>query len=113
MAKMKLDQIDVIEINEAFAAVPLVSIEVLCDRDKVKAKEIQKKTNINGSAIAIGHPNTSSGARIMMTLAYELRRRGGGYAIGAICGGRPRQMPASLRLRGKICQFSYPRSIRV
>jgi acetyl-CoA C-acetyltransferase len=87
MANLKLDQIDAVEINEAFAAVPLVSIEVVCDRDKAKAKEIQKKTNINGSAIAIGHPNTSSGARIMMTLAYELRRRGGGYAIGAICGG--------------------------
>jgi acetyl-CoA C-acetyltransferase len=87
LAEMKLDQIDVIEINEAFAAVPLVSIEVLCQRDKGLAKELQKKTNINGSAIAIGHPNTASGARIMMTLAYELRRRGGGYAVGAICGG--------------------------
>lgn len=87
LAGMKLDQIHVMEINEAFAAVPLVSIEVLCDQDKVKAKEIQKKTNINGSAIAIGHPNTASGARIIMTLAFELRRRGGGYAIGAICGG--------------------------
>lgn len=87
LAKMKLDQIDVMEINEAFAAVPLVSIEVLCDRDKERVKQIQKKTNVNGSAIAIGHPNTASGARIMMTLAYELRRRGGGYAVGAICGG--------------------------
>jgi acetyl-CoA C-acetyltransferase len=87
LAKIKLDQIDVIEINEAFAAVPLVSIEVLCYRDKALAKAIQKKTNIHGSAIAIGHPNTASGARIMMTLAYELRRRGGGYAVGAICGG--------------------------
>jgi acetyl-CoA C-acetyltransferase len=87
LAKIKVDQIDVIEINEAFAAVPLVSIEVLCHRDKALAKAIQKKTNIHGSAIAIGHPNTASGARIMMTLAYELRRRGGGYAVGAICGG--------------------------
>jgi len=87
LAKIKLDQIDVIEINEAFAAVPLVSIEVLCHRDKALAKAIQKKTNIHGSAIAIGHPNTASGARIMMTLAYELRRRGGGHAVGAICGG--------------------------
>src|SRR4030043_877758 len=87
LAKIKVDQIDVIEINEAFAAVPLVSIEVLCHRDKALAKAIQKKTNINGSAIAVGHPNTASGARIMMTLAYELRRRGGGYAVGAICGG--------------------------
>jgi acetyl-CoA C-acetyltransferase len=87
LAGMKLDQIDVIEINEAFAAVPLVSIEVLCNRDKVLSKEIRWKTNLNGSAIAIGHPNTSSGARIMMNLTFELRRRRGGYAIGAICGG--------------------------
>ena len=87
LAGMRLNEVHVIEINEAFAAVPLVSIEVLCDRDKVKAKEILKRTNINGSAIAIGHPNTASGARIMMNLAYELKRRGGGYAIGAICGG--------------------------
>jgi acetyl-CoA C-acetyltransferase len=87
LAGIRLDQIDVIEINEAFAAVPLVSIEVLCNRDKILAKKIREKTNINGSAIAIGHPNTASGARIIMTLAYELRRRVGGYAIGAICGG--------------------------
>lgn len=87
LAKIRLDQIDVIEINEAFAAVPLVSLEILCQRDKALAKTLQKKTNINGSAIAIGHPNTASGARIIMTLAYELRRRGGGYAVGAICGG--------------------------
>ena len=86
-AGINLDQVDVIEINEAFAAVPLVSMEVLCNRDKALVKEVREKTNINGSAIAIGHPNTSSGARIMMTLAYELRRRGGGVAVGAICGG--------------------------
>jgi len=100
MANLKLDQIDVIEINEAFAAVPLVSIEVVCGRDKAKAKEIQKKTNINGSAIAIGHPNTSSGARIMMTLAYELRRRGGGYAIGAICGGLAQADACVIKVEG-------------
>jgi len=87
LVKIKLDQIDVIEINEAFAAVPLVSIEILCCQDKSLVKGVHKKTNINGSAIAIGHPNTASGARIMMNLAYELRRRGGGYAVGSICGG--------------------------
>jgi len=87
MADLSIDDIKVLEINEAFAAVPLVSIEVLCDRDKTKAKKIQEKTNINGSAVAIGHPNTASGARIIMNLLYELRRQGGGYAMGAICGG--------------------------
>jgi acetyl-CoA C-acetyltransferase len=75
------------EINEAFAAVPLVSLAVLCEKDKKKVKNLQKITNVNGSAIAIGHPNTASGARIMMNLLYELRRLGGGYAVGAICGG--------------------------
>jgi len=100
MANLKMDQIDAIEINEAFAAVPLVSIEVVCDRDKAKAKELYKKTNINGSAIAIGHPNTSSGARIMMTLAYELRRRGGGYAIGAICGGLAQADACVIKVEG-------------
>ncbi len=63
LAGIRLDQIDLIEINEAFAAVPLVSVEVLCHRDKGVVKEIKKKTNINGSAIAIGHPNTASGAQ--------------------------------------------------
>lgn len=86
-ADVTLDDIEAIEINEAFAAVPLVSILLLADKDKGKAKTLHQKTNINGSAIAIGHPNTASGARLIMTLMYELRRRGGGYALGAICGG--------------------------
>jgi acetyl-CoA C-acetyltransferase len=87
MAGMTLDDIDVLEINEAFAAVPLVSTLKMVDLDKEKVKKLREKTNINGSAIAIGHPNTASGARILMNLVYELRRRGGGYAMGAICGG--------------------------
>ena len=87
LADMSIDDISVIEINEAFAAVPLVSTLLLTDKDKQKTKKLRKKTNINGSAIAIGHPNTSSGARLIMNLMYELRRRGGGYALGAICGG--------------------------
>ncbi len=81
------DDLEIIEINEAFAAMPLVSTLVMADKDKAKAEALREKTNINGSAIAIGHANTASGARIMMNLMYELRRRGGGYAAGAICGG--------------------------
>ncbi|UCH00530.1 MAG: thiolase family protein [Deltaproteobacteria bacterium] len=87
LADLSLDDISVMEINEAFAAVPLISTLLLTDKDKQKAKALREKTNINGSAIAIGHPNTASGARIIMNLMYELRRRGGGYALGAICGG--------------------------
>jgi acetyl-CoA C-acetyltransferase len=86
-ADKSLDDMSVMEINEAFACVPLVSTKLLARDDKKKLKQIRDKTNINGSAIAIGHPNTASGARIVMNLIYELRRKGGGYALGAICGG--------------------------
>ena len=86
-AGLTLDDIHFVEINEAFAAVPLVSTLLMTDKDKQKAQTLREKTNINGSAIAIGHPNTASGARLIMNLMYELRRRGGGYALGAICGG--------------------------
>lgn len=84
---LKMDDISVMEINEAFAAVPLVSTILLAENDKQKTEKIRKKTNVNGSAISIGHPNTASGARLIMNLMYELRRNGGGYALGAICGG--------------------------
>jgi acetyl-CoA C-acetyltransferase len=87
MAQLNVDQVDVIEVNEAFAAVPLVSTLLLADKDKTKAAKIREKTNINGSAIAIGHPNTASGARLIMNLMYELRHQGGGYALATICGG--------------------------
>ncbi len=86
-ADLTIDDMAVMEINEAFAAVPLVSIKLFAGDDKNKLKGIRDKMNINGSAIAIGHPNTASGARIIMNLMYELRRRGGGYALGGICGG--------------------------
>lgn len=84
---MSLDEVAVMEINEAFAAVPLVSTLMLGDQNPAKTAAVRAKTNINGSAIAIGHPNTASGARLIMNLMYELRRRGGGYALAAICGG--------------------------
>jgi len=86
-ADLSLDDMAVMEINEAFAAVPLVSTKLIAGDDAKKLKEIRDRTSINGSAVAIGHPNTATGARIIMNLMYELRRRGGGYALGAICGG--------------------------
>jgi len=86
-AGMTLDDMSVMEINEAFACVPLVSMKVASEGSDQKYKGLISKMNVNGSAIAIGHPNTSSGARLVMNLMYELRRRGGGYALGAICGG--------------------------
>jgi acetyl-CoA C-acetyltransferase len=86
-ANIDLDQLDVIEINEAFAAMPLVSTKMLADGDEAKWRQLLEKTNPNGGAIAIGHPVGASGARIVMTAMYELRRRGGGMAAVAICGG--------------------------
>jgi len=88
-AGLKLDDMKVMEINEAFACVPLVSMRLLAggDNETAKLKELKEKTNVNGSAVAIGHPNTASGARIVMNLMYELMRRGGGYAMGSLCGG--------------------------
>jgi acetyl-CoA C-acetyltransferase len=71
--------LDLVEINEAFAAVGVVSSRKLgLDEDKV---------NVNGGAIAIGHPIGMSGARIALHLALELKRRGGGVGVAALCGG--------------------------
>ncbi|MDT7574694.1 MAG: acetyl-CoA C-acetyltransferase, partial [Pseudonocardiales bacterium] len=71
--------LDLIEINEAFAAVGVVSTRKLgVDEDKV---------NVNGGAIALGHPIGMSGARITLHLALELQRRGGGVGVAALCGG--------------------------
>ncbi|AMA71600.1 MULTISPECIES: acetyl-CoA C-acetyltransferase [Aneurinibacillus] len=74
-----IDQIDLFEVNEAFAAVVLTSQKI--------AGWDPEKVNVNGGAIAFGHPIGASGARILMTLIYELRRRGGGLGIAAICSG--------------------------
>lgn len=77
--RKQIKDIDLFEINEAFAAVALASMEIAeLDREKV---------NVNGGAIALGHPIGASGARIILTLAYELKRRGGGIGIAAICSG--------------------------
>jgi acetyl-CoA C-acetyltransferase len=78
-AGLKAEDIDLWEINEAFASVTLNSIRMLgIDEDRV---------NVNGGAIALGHPIGASGARILGSLVYELRRRGGGYGCAAICSG--------------------------
>ena len=93
-AGLTIDQIDVIEINEAFAAVPLVSTLVMAGKDPKKAEAIREKTNVNGGAIAIGHPTGATGARMIMTMIYELRRRREAagdtrpyYGLATLCGG--------------------------
>ncbi|WP_409303267.1 acetyl-CoA C-acetyltransferase [Peribacillus sp. SCS-155] len=74
-----LEEIDLFEINEAFAAVALASGKL--------ANVNPEKVNVNGGAVALGHPIGASGARIIITLMYELKRRGGGLGIAAICSG--------------------------
>jgi acetyl-CoA C-acetyltransferase len=86
-ARLELDDIDLIEINEAFAAVPLVTTLVLADGDAARAAQIRERTNVNGGAIALGHPTGASGARLVMTAIASLRRAGGGRAVVAMCGG--------------------------
>jgi acetyl-CoA C-acetyltransferase len=83
---MSLDQMSVIEINEAFASMPLVSTRALCDNNLTEAKKLRERVNVKGGAIAIGHPVGASGARVTMTMMYELRRRKEQYGLSAICG---------------------------
>jgi acetyl-CoA C-acetyltransferase len=91
---LTIDDIDLIEINEAFAAVPLVSTLAMAGRDLKKAEAIREKTNVNGGAIAIGHPTGATGARLIITLIHELRRRRKAatsarpwYGLATLCGG--------------------------
>lgn len=108
-ALLDIQEMRFIEINEAFACVPLVSCKLLAnssfltsdynemvieassrpilDYDEGTYQKLKGMLNVNGSAIAVGHPNTASGARIMMTAAYNLKESGGGYAACGICGG--------------------------
>jgi acetyl-CoA C-acetyltransferase len=78
-AGLTIDDIDLFEINEAFASVAINSMRMLGIDDS--------KVNVNGGAIALGHPIGASGARILGALIHELRRRGGGLGVAAICSG--------------------------
>jgi acetyl-CoA C-acetyltransferase len=74
-----LEEVDLFEINEAFAAVALASGQI--------AGLDPEKVNVNGGAVALGHPIGASGTRVILTLMHELKRRGGGIGIAAICSG--------------------------
>ena len=76
-AKMKLTDIDLFEINEAFAVVSLAVSKLL--------GLSTENVNVNGGAIALGHPIGASGARIMTTLLYEMKKRNSKYGIAALC----------------------------
>jgi acetyl-CoA C-acetyltransferase len=78
-AGVAIDDLDLVEINEAFAAVALCSTRELGLDEGI--------VNVNGGAVALGHPIGASGTRVVLTLAMELRRRGGGLGAAALCGG--------------------------
>jgi acetyl-CoA C-acetyltransferase len=78
-ATMSIGDLSLLEINEAFAAVGIASMRELGVNDDM--------VNVNGGAIALGHPIGMSGNRLALTLLYELRRRGGGVGAAALCGG--------------------------
>jgi acetyl-CoA C-acetyltransferase len=90
---MSPDDVDLWEINEAFASVTLNSMRMLgVDEDRV---------NVNGGAVALGHPVGASGARILGALVHELRRRGGGIGCAAICSGGGQGDAILLRVHGE------------
>ena len=91
-AGLTTSDLDLIEINEAFAAVAVQSM-----RDLGVTPDI---VNVNGGAIALGHPLGASGARIALHLVYELRRRGGGVGAAGLCGGGGQGEALLLRVRG-------------
>jgi acetyl-CoA C-acetyltransferase len=78
-AGKKVSDVDLFEINEAFAAVGIASMRELGISDDI--------VNVNGGAIALGHPIGMSGNRLALTLLHELQRRGGGMGAAALCGG--------------------------
>ena len=82
-AGMSIGDIDLLEINEAFAAVALHSTKMLFNGDTAA----EEKVNVNGGAVALGHPIGCTGARLTVTLLHELKRRGGGTGIATLCGG--------------------------
>jgi acetyl-CoA C-acetyltransferase len=78
-AGLQVSDVDLFEFNEAFAAVGLASMSDLGITDEI--------TNVNGGAISLGHPIGMSGTRLAMTILHELKRRGGGTGVAALCGG--------------------------
>ena len=78
-AGKQVSDVDLFEINEAFAAVGIASMQELGISDDI--------VNVNGGAIALGHPIGMSGNRLALTLLHELQRRGGGMGAAALCGG--------------------------
>ncbi len=99
----KTEALDALEINEAFAAVPLVTARYLAQGSPSHEKVLLSKTNVNGGAVAIGHPTGASGARLLLQLAHELRNRGGGRGVATICGALGQADAVALVVHAEDC----------
>ncbi len=84
-AGLKLADMDLLELNEAFAAQSLGVVKGLAAEHEVSEEWILERCNVNGGAIALGHPVGSSGARIITTLIYEMKKRGATYGLASLC----------------------------
>lgn len=82
---INIRDIDLFELNEAFAAQSLGVINELKNKYKIEDNWFEERTNVNGGAIALGHPLGASGCRIITTLIYEMKRRNSGYGLAALC----------------------------
>ena len=84
-AGMKLSEVELLELNEAFAAQSLGVVRLLSEEHGESEEAILSRCNVNGGAIALGHPVGASGNRIIVTLAHELRRSGKTYGLASLC----------------------------
>ncbi|WP_027131583.1 acetyl-CoA C-acetyltransferase [Fusobacterium necrophorum] len=84
-ANLSLKDIDLIELNEAFAAQSLGVIKELCSEHGLTKEWFDERTNVNGGAIALGHPVGASGNRILVTLIHEMKKRGSEYGLASLC----------------------------
>jgi acetyl-CoA C-acetyltransferase len=78
-----IDQVDLIEIQEAFAVQALADAKLM----GIREEEVDKKVNVNGSGISLGHPIAATGAMRLVTLLHEMKRRNSRYGLETICGG--------------------------
>nr|MBC8461073.1 acetyl-CoA C-acyltransferase [Deltaproteobacteria bacterium] len=82
-AGVTIDQVDLIEIQEAFAVQTLADARMM----GIRKEDFDKKINVNGSGISLGHPIAATGAMRLVTLIHEMKRRGSRYGLETICGG--------------------------
>jgi acetyl-CoA C-acetyltransferase len=91
-----IDQVDLIEIQEAFAVQALADARMM----EIKREDYDKKINVNGSGISLGHPIAGTGAMRLVTLLHEMKRRGSRFGLETICGGGGQGIAAIFERRG-------------